>query len=244
MTDNGRIKLSLPKLEVTSRNNPSDLEAYFAYALKFEAYTKKYQLWDIINGKEKEPKVPEGAKPARREILELRAIVNDFPDDIDTAERLTALEKMSKDWARYAVQAREYTLRKNDAQAALTESLSVGLTMHFCFTNKELTDNPAGLWQALKDWFMFNTPTILSALVCDFTNIVIFEKESIDEFSVRMKTCLSHLNMLGHSESISAQKEKFMTAIRMHPKQKYETLALVTQSSIDYDKLSLDELIK
>jgi hypothetical protein len=170
--------------------------------------------------------------------------VNDYPDDTDTADRLAALEKLGKEWARYKGLIEEYRLRKFDAQAALTESLNNALTIQFLFNNPALNDDPAKLWQTVKDWFLFNTPTILSHLVYDFSNMAMTEKEGIDEFSVRLKTNLSYLHMLGHTESLSSQKEKFMTGIRMHPKQKYQTLALVTQSNSDYEQLSLDELIK
>ena len=57
------------------------------------------------------------------------------------------------------------------------------------------------------------------------------EKKSIDDFSVRLNTCLSYLSMLGHTESLSSQKEEFMTGVRYHPKGKYETLALISPAA-------------
>ena len=244
MSESSYIKLSLPRLEVSNRNNPSDLETYLSYKLKLRAYAQKYGVWGIISGAEQEPIKPAGIRPSKREVAVLKAIVNDHPDDTDSAERLAAFEKTAREWVRYKSLREEFQRKKFDAQAALTESLSKSLTIQFLFNNKELNGDPAALWKAVQDWFMFNTPTILSHLVHEFSNIAMTEKESIDDFSVRLKTCLSYLNMLGHTESLSSQKEKFMTGVRSHPKNKYETLALITQSGSDYDRLDLDELIQ
>jgi hypothetical protein len=243
MSDAGYIKLSLPKLEVSNRSNPSDLQTYLAFSLKLQAYAQKYRIWGVISGTEKEPRKPQTAKPTRREFSQLRGRISELPDDTDAVERLDALKRLGEEWVRYESLLKEFERKKLDAQATLTQAFSNELVMQFQFNDEKLNEDPAALWVAVKDWFMFNTPTILSHLLHEFSNIAITEKECVD-FGVRLKTCLSYLKMLGHSESPSSQKEKFMTAIRNHPKGKYETLALITQSSNDYEQLDLDQLIK
>ena len=96
MSDSGYIKLSLPKLEVSNRSNPSDLKAYLAFSLKLQAYAQKYRVWGVISGTEREPRKPQAAKPTRREFSQLRGRLNELPDDTDTAERLDALKRLGE----------------------------------------------------------------------------------------------------------------------------------------------------
>ena len=80
---------------------------------------------------------------------------------------------LKREWVRYKSLHEEFQRKKFYAQVALTELLSKSLAIQFLFNNKKLNGNATALLKVVQDWFMFDTPTILSHLVHKFFTLYI-----------------------------------------------------------------------
>jgi hypothetical protein len=63
-----KIRLQIPILEATNRNDPAHLLKFFAWIEKLEVYLRSYGLWEVVKGKDNGPEAPPVKNPTDEQM--------------------------------------------------------------------------------------------------------------------------------------------------------------------------------